>query len=115
MKKEINYIELKYTFDCGCDYEYRDYDYVDFIYKIDEEDAKYDILKLEVERMGNFCSVHDLIELFDNMCLWENILDDEDTIEWLTDKYEDEAMEWFKEEHYIESKEDYELSLEERG
>ena len=100
-----NEIKLKYTFDCGCDYEYRKYDGTDFVYKIDIEDAKYDILTPEIEKMGNFCSVFDLIELFDNMCLWENIFD-EDCNEWLKEKYESEAMEWFKEQHLIEEEEE---------
>ena len=51
MKKEIEYIELNYTFDCETDYEYRQYDGTDFIYKIDIEDAKYDILKPEIKKL----------------------------------------------------------------
>ena len=96
MKKEINYIELKYTFDCEYDYEYRKYDGTEFVYKIDEEDAKYDILKAEIKKLELDWNTYDLIDLFDNMCLWDVIFD-EDTMEWLKEKYESEAMEWFKE------------------
>lgn len=106
MKKEINYIDLKYTFDCGTDYAYREYDYTDFIYKIDEEDAKYDIIKYEIKRLEQDWNPYDIIELFDNMYLWEHIWDDEDTIEWLKDKYESDAMAWFKEQHLIEEEEE---------
>ena len=35
----------------------------------------------------------------------ENIFDDEDTIEWLKEKYKSDAMAWFKEEHLIEEEE----------
>lgn len=105
MKKETNYIKLKYTFDCGTDSTYRDYDYTDFVYKIDEEDAKYDILKDEIKKLGIDWNTYDLIELFDNMCLWEHIFN-EDTIEWLKEKYESDAMDWFKEQHLIEEEEE---------
>ena len=102
MKKEIKYIELEYTFDCGTDYEYRQYDGTDFVYKIDEEDAKYDILKAELKKIETFDgNIFDVIELFDNMYLWDTVID-EDTIEWLKDKYKYEAMAWFMEENMIE-------------
>ena len=111
MKKEIEYIELYYTFDCGTDYEYRQYDGTDFVYKIDIEDAKYDILKAEIKKIETFDgNIYDVIDLFDNMFLWDTVID-EDAIEWLKDKYKWEAMEWFKDEHYIETEEDYEDRL----
>lgn len=106
MKKEIKYIELEYTFDCGCDYDYREFDGTDFVYKIDEDDAKYDILKPEIKKLELDVNPFDLIDLFDNMYLWEYIFDDEDTIEWLKEKYESDAMAWFKEENFIQTEED---------
>lgn len=105
MKKEINYIKLKYIYDCGTDYEYRKYDGTEFIYKIDEEDAKYDIIKSETKKIEGFDgNVFDIIEIFNNMCLWDTVID-EDAIEWLKDKYEYEAMDWFKDEYLIEEEE----------
>lgn len=95
-------MKFNYIFDCGADYDYREFDGTDFIYKIDEEDAKYDILKSEIKKLNLDWNTYDLIELFDEMYLWEYIFDDKDTIEWLKDKYKWQAMEWFKEEHLIE-------------
>lgn len=105
MKEEIEYIELNYTFDCETDYEYRRYDGTNFIYKIDIEDAKYDILRPEIEKLNLDVNTFDLIDLFDNMYLWDVLIDD-DCIEWLKDKYKWEAMEWFKDEHLIEEEEE---------
>jgi hypothetical protein len=105
MKKETNYIKLKYEFDSDYDDKYRKYDGEDFVYKIDEEDAKYDILKPEIKKLELDWNIYDLIDLFNNMCLWDVIFD-EDTIEWLKDKYESDAMAWFKEQHLIEEEEE---------
>lgn len=88
-------IKLEYEFDSGTDYEYIKYDGTQFVYELDEEDAKYDILKSEIKKLELDINPFDLIDLFDDMCLWENIFD-EDTIEWLKDKYKYEAMSWFK-------------------
>ena len=99
-------MKLNYIFDCDTDYEYRKYDGTEFVYELDDEDAKYDILKSEIKKIETFDgNIYDVIELFDNMCLWDTVFD-EDTIEWLKDKYEYEAMEWFKENHLIEEGEE---------
>lgn len=100
MKKEIKYIELEYTFDCDTDYEYREYDGIEFVYKIDEEDAKYAIAKSEIKKLELDVNPFDLIEIFDDMLLWDTLIND-DTIEWLKGENRYEAMEWFKEEHLI--------------
>ena len=96
-------MELKYCFNG-----------VDYTYILDDEYAKYDILKPEIKKLELDWNTYDLIELFDNMCLWDHIFN-EDTIEWLKDKYKWEAREKFEEENHVETEEDYELSLEERG
>ena len=105
MKKETNCIKLKYEFDSDYDDRYRKYDGEEFVYKIDEEDVKYDILKPEIKKLELDWNIYDLIDIFDNMCLWDVIFD-EDTIEWLKDKYESDAMTWFKEQHLIEEEEE---------
>ncbi len=88
---------------------------VDYTYILDDEDAKYDILKDEIKKLELDWNTYDLIELFDNMCLWDNILENEDTIEWLKDKYRSEARAQYEDDNKGFTKDDYELSLEDRG
>lgn len=94
-------MKFNYIFDCGTDYEYRRYDGTEFVYELDDEDAKYLILKSEIKKLELDINPYDLIDLFDSMYLWDYIFD-EDTIEWLKGMYKWEAMSWFKDNHLIE-------------
>jgi hypothetical protein len=97
-------LKLKYEFDCGCDYEYRDFDGEEFIYEVDIEDIKYDIIKSEIKKLELDINTFDVIEILDSLLLWDNLIDEDEA--WYD--YKREAMAWFKDEHPIESKEDYE-------
>lgn len=105
-KKEINYLELHYDFDSEyIDDRYRKYDGTPFIYKIDEENAKYDIVYDEVKREEMEINVLDVVAIMDNLYCWDELLNDENIIDWLKEQYINEAMHWFAEENYIEEEE----------
>ena len=98
MKKEIEYIELQYEFDCGLNFEYRQFDGEKFVYKIDIEDVKYDIVKSEIKKLELDINPYDLIDIFDDMCLWDGLID----LDEIKYDYENDAMAWFMEENMIE-------------
>ena len=105
---------LEYVFDS--DYApndlYDEYDGDDFEYEIDVDEAKELIVDSYIELIGGKTAYDtDFIKILDE-------LDDEELISWqkvielniecLEDHFKKDAMEWFVEQNYIMTKEDYE-------
>lgn len=109
-KEEKKTIELDYEFNSWYDEDYEEYDGDEFKYKIGYEDAK-DTICVELAKVIK-CDNSQIIyktleELHSWECVdWDKII--ENCEDLLRDHYEKEAMEWFIDEHYIETKEDYE-------
>lgn len=101
MKKETKTLKLIYEFNCGLngiDYEYRQYDGELFIYEKDIEDIKYDIIKSEIKKLELELNPYDVIDIFDDMLLWDDLID----IEEIKQEYKNDAMQWFRENHSVE-------------
>lgn len=98
MKKETKYIKIEYEFDCGLNFEYRKFDGEKFVYKIDIEDVKYDIIKSEIKKLELDLNTYDVIDIFDDMLLWNGLINEEE----IKNRYKADAMEWFMEENMIE-------------
>ena len=97
-------MKLKYEFDCGADYEYIDYEGTEFIYEVDDDDIKYDIVKSEIKKLEMDINPFDLIDIFNDMLLWDNLIDEDE----IKSEYKNAAMSWFKDNHKEEDHEAYE-------
>lgn len=110
--------ELKIDYNFNSDYfvedEYQEYDGVGFEYKIDVDEAKEVIVESYIELVnGNGIDCYHFVKII-------NELEDEELIDWnkmynknwdiLKEHFERKAMEWFRDQHYIETKEDYEAN-----
>lgn len=106
-------MKLYYEFDS--DYvedKYYVYDGREFEYEIDDQDAKdfiAELYKSEIDTdWSGFMVILDLLDQLDNESwinwyeLFEHFRDE------LTDKYIGDAMQWYADEHYIMTKQDYE-------
>lgn len=99
--KNNNKLAIKYEFECclnGVDYEYIKYDGQEFIYEIDVEDIKYDIVKSEIKKLELELNPYDVIDIFNDMLLWDGLID----IEEIREEYKHDAMQWFRENHSVE-------------
>ena len=101
---------MKITFEFDSDYvddKYSCYNGIEFVYEIDDEDIKYDLVACECKREEIEINKLDVITIMDNLYCWDSILENEDTIDFIREKYMSEAMNWYADEHYIMSEEDY--------
>lgn len=113
MNIEKKKYKLYYAFNCRytTKSEYFKYDGDEFPYSIDYDEAKnvimenyVDIIKVDRSNIEDFIK---LVEELDGeeLITWEKIFEiNKDVLE---EYFEHEAMEWFMENHYVETKEDY--------
>lgn len=108
-----NKIKLYYRFDSRCTVksEYFKYDGDEFCFPIDIDEAKNVIMENYVDIINvNRSNIEDFIKLIEELdgeeiISWEKIF--ESNKDFLEEYFEHEAMEWFMENHYVETKEDY--------
>lgn len=115
-KEEKKTIVLDYEFDSWYDEDYEEYDGDEFEYEIDIDEAKeiivesyIDLVSGDKKNIVEFVKI--LNELHDEELIeWENIFDKDENQEYLKDHFKKDAMEWFVEQNYIMTKEDYEAN-----
>lgn len=111
-KEEKKPIKIDYVFDSWYDEDYEEYDGDEFEYEIGYEDAK-DTICVELAKVikcDNSQIIYKTLEELDSWeCVdWDIIIDKCEDL--LREHYEKEAMEWFIDNHHIETKEDYEAN-----
>lgn len=109
--KDNKKVRLWYRFDSSyVDEEYENYDLVDFHYDVDIEDAKeticWELSKIIEREKGSSIILEALDELDSWSCIdWFKIIESCDDL--LEEYYKMDAMEYFAENHYELSKDDY--------
>ena len=111
--KNKDKIKLYYRFDSRWTVksEYFKYDGDEFCFPIDIDEAKNAIMENYVDIINvNRSNIEDFIKLIEELdgeelISWEKIFESNKDV--LEEYFEHEAMEWFMENHHVETKEDY--------
>lgn len=114
--KENKKIKLYYRFDSRWTVksEYFKYDGDEFCFPIDIDEAKNAIMENYVDIINvNRSNIEDFIKLIEELdgeelISWEKIFESNKDV--LEEYFEHEAMEYFMENHHVETKEDYEAN-----
>lgn len=70
---------------------------IEFIFELDNEDAKWEVVNRATKKLEMDINRLDVVDILDELDVWETIFDT-NTINWLTNKYKDEARNKFEEE-----------------